>query len=709
MAGVRPLAAQTAADPQPWVRNVSVPFQPTEGLAGRHICVWASHGSYYKQKKTALAPGDTLVSGAWEWQRPRLYCTTEDLLTPSIVYPFLVPMLENAGAVVWTPRERDMQRGQALVDTVTRETAKAYVWQAAVPAAGEYAVYVRYPYLADAVPDAVYTIHHGGERTRVAVNQRMGAGTWVYLGTYRFNPALPFDGCVQMAKGTRYRGRLALGNVRIGGGMGHISRRPYNAPLPAEGPDTLARASGLPHYLEAARYWTEWAGLPDTLCNTERGCDDYKDDLRSRGNMLNYLMEERDVPFDMSVAVHTDAGYRTDSLVYGTLAICTTASDTTLRQQQIDEASLRLCRRLLSSFRTDLSDLRWQDRSLRDGNYAETRIPRVPAAIVEMLSHQNFLDARYAHDPVFKYRIARSIYKSVLRSLVPDSLAPYVAVQPLPVRKFSALVSGDCARLSWQATPDTLEPTAAPTHYIIYTRTEDGDFDNGQLTTDTCFSQRLIPGLRYTFRVVAANAGGLSFPSHQLSVYKSPIADPSAPTRRVLFVDAFTRLSGPAYIDTPDSLGFLLDTDAGVPWGRTLEYCGAQRVFDRSRIGNESETGLGYSGHEREGVELVGNGFDISVVRTAAFVMEHAEADISSACADALPSPLAPYDALYWLAGKQRRVPHNMADYPVWPEAVRPAVAHYLQCGGELHVEGDYVSPCDLSPDEREWWLSLEK
>lgn len=134
----------------------------------------------------------------------------------------------------------------------------------------------------------------------------------------------------------------------------------------------------------------------------------------------------------------------------------------------------------------------------------------------------------------------------------------------------------------------------------------------------------------------------LELPSHQLSVYKSPIADPSAPTRRVLFVDAFTRLSGPAYIDTPDSLGFLLDTDAGVPWGRTLEYCGAQRVFDRSRIGNESETGLGYSGHEREGVELVGNGFDISVARTAAFVMEHAEADISSACADALPSPLAP-------------------------------------------------------------------
>ena len=37
----------------------------------------------------------------WRWQRPRLFGTTEDLYTQSIVVPYLIPMLENAGAVVF--------------------------------------------------------------------------------------------------------------------------------------------------------------------------------------------------------------------------------------------------------------------------------------------------------------------------------------------------------------------------------------------------------------------------------------------------------------------------------------------------------------------------------------------------------------------------------------------------------------------------------
>ena len=41
--------------------------------------------------------------GCWEWQRPRLFCTTEDLFTQSFVIPYIIPMLENAGAIVYTP------------------------------------------------------------------------------------------------------------------------------------------------------------------------------------------------------------------------------------------------------------------------------------------------------------------------------------------------------------------------------------------------------------------------------------------------------------------------------------------------------------------------------------------------------------------------------------------------------------------------------
>ena len=76
----------------PWVKNNSRPFTASKGLEGRHIALWQSHGKYYKKDK-----------GCWEWQRPRLFCTTEDLFTQSFVIPYIIPMLENAGAIVYTP------------------------------------------------------------------------------------------------------------------------------------------------------------------------------------------------------------------------------------------------------------------------------------------------------------------------------------------------------------------------------------------------------------------------------------------------------------------------------------------------------------------------------------------------------------------------------------------------------------------------------
>ena len=50
---------------------------------------------------------------------PRLFCTTEDLFTQSFVLPYVIPMLENAGAVVYTPRERDTQKNEIIVDNDT--------------------------------------------------------------------------------------------------------------------------------------------------------------------------------------------------------------------------------------------------------------------------------------------------------------------------------------------------------------------------------------------------------------------------------------------------------------------------------------------------------------------------------------------------------------------------------------------------------------
>ena len=75
------------------------------GLQNRHLSIWASHGRYYSQR-----------DGRWMWQRPYLFCTTEDLFTQSFVVPFLIPMLENAGAIVYSPRERAWQKEEVIVD-----------------------------------------------------------------------------------------------------------------------------------------------------------------------------------------------------------------------------------------------------------------------------------------------------------------------------------------------------------------------------------------------------------------------------------------------------------------------------------------------------------------------------------------------------------------------------------------------------------------
>ena len=89
----------------PIVANESVDYDITKGLGGRNIALWQSHGYYYEPSLKR-----------WEWQRARMFLTVEDLYTQSYVLPFLVPMLENAGANVFLPRERDVNTNEVVVD-----------------------------------------------------------------------------------------------------------------------------------------------------------------------------------------------------------------------------------------------------------------------------------------------------------------------------------------------------------------------------------------------------------------------------------------------------------------------------------------------------------------------------------------------------------------------------------------------------------------
>ena len=121
------------------------------------------------------------------------------------------------------------------------------------------------------------------------------------------------------------------------------------------------------------------------------------------------------VPIELSLAVHSDAGFHKDGQsIFGSLAICTTSfNDGRLSSGISRMTSKSFADLLLTGVNRDLSSTygSWSRRDLYDRNYSETRLPEVPSAILETLSHQSFPDMKLALDPNFRFTMARSIYK----------------------------------------------------------------------------------------------------------------------------------------------------------------------------------------------------------------------------------------------------------------------------------------------------------
>lgn len=731
----------------PWVKNASRPYVAERGLEGRHLFIWPSHGRIYRD-------------GRWKWQRPYLFCTTEDLLTQSFVYPFLFPMLENAGAVVYSPRERDAQSQTAIVDNdsptlqgiyketdqpdfawrqpagtkgfaqpkglltdsvmpfnlgtarevsaTTRKNRQAQAtWMPNIPKAGRYAVYVSYASRPNSVPDAHYTVHHKGGRTQFIVNQTIGGGTWVYLGTFLFDEGTNPDGRVVLTNTSNHRGTVTADAVRFGGGTGQTER----GYMDADSSFVSVGTSGMPRIYEAARYHAQWCGLPDTLYNTEQGNNDYFDDLRVRSNLLNHLSDGSPfnpgaagaprgsaVPFELALGIHSDAGRHPGDSIYGSLAICTTVTpdgDTLYPSGLSRKASNDFAALMLQNIVRDLgaaTNRTWTRRELWDRNYAESRMPKVPSAILEMLSHQNFTDMKYAHDPVFKFYMARSIYKSILSFVNCAHGIKNYEVQPLPPRAFSAMLSesGDAVRLSWRARPDSLEPTARPRGYIVYTQIEGEAFNNGIFVENVDHvTLPLTRGLQHNFRVTAVNHGGESFPSETLSVFSS--AKPAA--KRVLIVNGFTRLSGPARIENADSMGFDLIADPGVPYFSTNAFAGPQLNFNpRAANIDEGTEAFGFCSDEWVGRTIAGNTFNIPAEHGR--YIAAAGYSFSSSSVEAFSEQhvnTQGYDVIDYIAGLQCEASHNLVQAPLFTPKTIKRLRAYAEAGGSLLVSGAHI------------------
>lgn len=712
---------------KPWVSNASLPYTISQGLYNRHICVWASHGFYYN-----------IAEGRWKWQRPPLFGTSEDLFTQTVVVPYLIPMLERAGAVVFTPRERDWQKHEVIVDNDSIATGYSELddnepWQKApqpgfafhsgvyldkenpfeagtarmaetthhqhrqslisyqptIPEPGRYAVYVSYQTMEGSIDDARYTVWHQGIPTEFHVNQQMGGATWVYLGTFDFDEGCSEQNRVVLSNLSDSKGIVTADAVRFGGGMGNISRG--------------GKLSGMPRCLEGARYYAQWAGMPYEVYSTKDGQDDYGDDINARSCMANLLAggscympdtTGRKVPIELSLAVHSDAGYTTDGKTNtGTLSICmTTFRDSTLNAGVSRLASRDFADELLASLPRDILRKygKWKTRELYDRNYSECRLPEVPSAILEMLSHQNFADMRMAQDPNFRFDLARSIYKAMLRNTARMHNTRYT-VQPLTPEDIRVTLSAQGeARISWTAKEDPAEPTAHPTSYILYTAKGKGGFDNGLYlnSPSTSVTVRLEPDQLYSFRIAAVNDGGESFPTETVSALFNPTAQ-----KQVLIVNGFHRLAAPEVVDGLTEQGFDLDEDPGVSYGLTAGWRGLQQNFDRRGAGREGPKGLGFTNDSLAGHFFAGN--DFNYVRTHASAIATAKrysiASCSSKAIEKGHLTLEGYALVDLILGLERNDGYSLVRYKTFTEELRAHLRAFTSQGGALLVSGSYI------------------
>ena len=723
-----------------FITNVSKPIEITNGLSGKNIALWHSHGWYYN-----------VNLDRWMWQRARLFQIVEDKGPMGYVLPFLVPMLENAGATVFLPRERDFQVNEEVIDndspnnnyvekifgdkswsngegtgfaignppyesgynpfekgthriikTSKEKTAEAdFIPE--ITETGEYAVYVSYASSDKNATDVKFTIYHLGGKTEFKINQQIGGKTWIYLGKFNFEKGYnPEFGKVSVSNESSNENKIvSVDAVRFGGGMGIIKRG--------------ASTSGRPKFVEGARYWLQYAGMPDTLVyNLNKNKDDYKDDYQSRAEWVNYLVGNPygpnrnkssaglGIPIDVSMAFHTDAGITKNDTVIGTLSIYSTYSLDSSRVFP-DGVSKIANRDLADLVQTQITeDLRakydpiWNRRMLWDAFYSEAARQNVPSVLLELLSHQNFLDSKFELDPRYRFDVSRAIYKAFLKFISSEYDFNYV-VQPLPVTHFSAeLTANGEAVLKWKAQEDPLESTALPTGYIVYTRINDGGFDNGVYVKENkLVTAALKENTIYSFMITAVNDGGESFTSEILSI--NFIRD----KKPVLIVNGFDRICGPATIETDEIKGFADFIDQGVPYKYDLSYVGSQHNFNvNSKWVTDDIPGHGASYADFETKIVAGNNFDYPFIhgKTLSALNYSFVSSSDESVEDGLVD-LSGYRFVDIIFGEEKETNWTKkysdsllgTQFKTFSEKMKEKIQNYLNNSGKIFISGSYI------------------
>ncbi len=710
------------------------------GLEGNNIAMWQSHGWYFEPSLNR-----------WEWQRARIFETVEDLYTQSYVLPFLMPMLENAGAYVLSPRERDFNINEVIVDgdgnlaqanyseesgaqkwenaqvkgfayrkailkdidnpfkdgtvRVVKTVAKGEhesvaKWQPQLPENGRYAVYVSYASLPNSAPDALYRIYSRSGVSEFKINQKMGGGTWIYLGHFAFDKDGAGAPLIELVNVSESKETVVTADaVKIGGGVGNVARKVKNGE-PEMSYEYVK--SGYPRFTEAARYWMQWAGVPDSIYTPSNNENDYTDDYKARGAWVNYLTggssmlpnsKGLNIPIDLSLAFHTDAGTTMNDSIIGTLSIYYSDNGGTYANGTPRYASRMLTDSIATNIVKDIRSAyepRWTRRAMWDKTYYEARVPQVPALLLELLSHQNFADMKYGLDPSFRFTVSRSIYKGMLEFIANRDNRPYV-VQPLPINAFAINKKGEGEYLlSWQATEDKQEATAMPSFYIVEERIGDGEFREIAKVDKNEYIANVSDDKIHSYRIIAGNDGGVSFPSEVLA-----LCDKGADAKIVTIVNGFTRVSAPDWFEAGAIAGFNDRKDHGVPYLYDISYIGEQTEFRRNIPWMDDDAaGFGASRANYETKVIAGNTFDYVYCHGQAvanagysFISSSVEAFIAATDMPAI---------IDLILGKQKEIKVGTGTYgtkyKTFTKELQNRLRYLAENGTDIMVSGAYVA-----------------
>ena len=727
------------------------PFAITKGLQDRHIAMQNSHGWYYEP-----------TLDRWEFQRARLFGVVEDTYTMSYVEPFLVPMLENAGAVVLLPKERDWTKVEVIVDNDTQKNGysisagsypwtkgdepgfahpkKSYTygenpfkmgsymqvegllssenqdkagkslnpstitWTPKFEEDGDYAVYISYHTLPSSADNVSYTVKYSGGQAEFSVNQKMGGSMWIYLGTFHFKKGNQDQG-VTLTNAKSY-GTVTADACKFGGGMGNIAR--------GEGEGFV---SGMPRFLEGARYFLQWSGFADSVYSMSHNENDYTDDYVSRGKFVNAIAggskslrrwgaESRHIPVDLSFAFHTDAGNALSDTIIGTLSIYTRTCKDFGGENLYPNGDDRILGRYLADIvQTQLVDditdkygFAWSRRQLWDRSYSESRSPQVPGMLLEFLSHHNYADMKFGLDPDFRFTASRAIYKGILKFLAMKNNVPYT-VQPLPVNEMQVVLDEgqSNAIVTWSPVEDKLEPTATPTGYVVYTAIDDNGFDQGKYVAEPKFKASIKKDHIYRFKVTAVNEGGESFPSE---VVAAGVPSQIKSGDIVLVVNAFDRVGAPKWIQSKDSTmaGFFADYDHGVPYLKDASYLGKMYEYRRDVPWTDDDApGFGACYSDQAGNVIAGNTFDYAYDHGLAF-MHNGYAFISStrSAVENGKTDITKFNICDLILGKQCQSNDGaltkLVKYHAYTPELKKALKDFCSNGRNLLVSGAYVA-----------------